>query len=212
MVVLQPEDFDLERVDCAFLLEFDRVDCAFLLELERLVFAAKLNQPRIEEHLAHDRKSFNALHRASGARKMGRIHITVKFSLLLLNLQKNVRVVKLKFFEFNQYKKIRSLKLLVVTLSNTKNVKSAFVAEFDIGSNMSELQLRLAGNETVRATITSDGQQVFSVYGFINLACDKRGRFANKVWERLISEDSVHKDELDELFTLEYVNGLIGQR
>ena len=39
MVVLQPEDFDLERVDCAFLLEFDRVDCAFLLELERLVFA-----------------------------------------------------------------------------------------------------------------------------------------------------------------------------
>jgi len=30
------------------------------------------------------------------------------------------------------------------------------VAEFDIGSNMSELQLRLAGNETVRAKITSD--------------------------------------------------------
>ena len=62
-----------------------------------------------------------------------------------------------------------------------------------------------------RATITSDGQHVGSVYGFINLACDKRGRFANKVWERLISEDSVHKDELDELFTVEYVNGLIGQ-
>ena len=37
---------------------------------------------------------------------------------------------------------------------------------------------------------------------------DKRGRFANKVWERLISEDSVHKDELDELFTVEYVKGL----
>ena len=28
---------------------------------------------------------------------------------------------------------------------------------------------------------------------------------------RLMSEDSVHKDELDELFTVEYVNGLIGQ-
>ena len=41
--------------------------------------------------------------------------------------------------------------------------------------------------------------------------CDKRERFANKVWERLISEDSVHKDELDELFTVEYVNGLSGQ-
>jgi hypothetical protein len=37
MVVLQPEDFDFERVDCAFLLEFDRVDCAFLLKPERLV-------------------------------------------------------------------------------------------------------------------------------------------------------------------------------
>jgi hypothetical protein len=92
MVVCHPEDFELELVDCTFLLEFDRVDCALLLKLERLVFAAKLNQPRIEEHLAHDRKSFNALHRASGARKMGSIHITVKFSLLLLKLQKNVRV------------------------------------------------------------------------------------------------------------------------
>jgi hypothetical protein len=105
MVVLQPEDFDLERVDCALLLEFDRVDCAFLLKLERLVFAAKLNQPRIEEHLAHDRKPFNALHRASGARKMGRIHVTVKFSLLLLTLQKNVRVVKLKILSLINIKK-----------------------------------------------------------------------------------------------------------
>jgi hypothetical protein len=114
MVVLQPEDFDLERVDCAFLLEFDRVDCAFLLKLERLVFAAKLNQPRIEEHLAHDRKPFNALHRASGARKMGSIHITVKFSLLLLTLQKNPcirgekqnqQMLKVKNSTFNNIKK-----------------------------------------------------------------------------------------------------------
>jgi len=47
---------------CIFLLEFDRVCCAFLLKPERLVFAAKLKQPRIEEHLTHDRKPFNALH------------------------------------------------------------------------------------------------------------------------------------------------------
>jgi hypothetical protein len=73
---------------------------------------------------------------------------------------------------------------------------------------MSALLLKLAGDGTVRGTITSDGHQVFSVYNFINLVCDKRGRFANKAWERLTSKDSIFKDELDELFTVEYVNGL----
>ena len=47
IVVLQPEDFELERV---------------ALVLERLVFAAKLEQAHIEEHLAHGRKPFSALH------------------------------------------------------------------------------------------------------------------------------------------------------
>jgi hypothetical protein len=85
------------------------------------------------------------------------------------------------------------------------------VAEFDIDSNMSELLLKLAGNATVRGTITSDGEHVGSVYNFINLACNKHGRFAYKVWERLISENSVYRDELYKLFTLEYVKGLSGQ-
>jgi hypothetical protein len=76
---------------------------------------------------------------------------------------------------------------------------------------MSELLLRLAGDATVRGTITSDGEYVGSVYNFINLACNKRGRFAYKVWERLISENSVYKDELYKLFTVEYVKGLSGQ-
>ena len=49
VVVLQPEDFELERVGCL---------------LERLVFAAKLEQARIEQHLADDGKSFYALHGA----------------------------------------------------------------------------------------------------------------------------------------------------
>ena len=102
MVVLQPEVFECELVDSAFLLKLDRVDCAFLLKLERLVFAAKLNQPRIEEHLAHDRKPLNALHRASGARKMGRIHITVKFSVLLLTLQKMSELLKIRKFNFKE--------------------------------------------------------------------------------------------------------------
>jgi hypothetical protein len=47
-VVLQPEVFELECVDCAFLLKLDRVDFASTIKLELLVFAAKLNQPRIE--------------------------------------------------------------------------------------------------------------------------------------------------------------------
>ncbi len=38
---------------------------------------------------------------------------------------------------------------------------------------MSALLLKLTGDATVRGTITSDGQQVFSVYDFINLVCQK---------------------------------------
>ncbi len=76
---------------------------------------------------------------------------------------------------------------------------------------MSELLLKLAGDATVRGTINADGDHVGSVYNFINLACNKRGRFAYKVWERLISENSVYKDELYKLFTVEYVKGFSGQ-
>jgi hypothetical protein len=79
---------------------------------------------------------------------LGRIHITVYL---------HVRCA------VSTSSKNKILKLTGVSLSNTKNVKSAFVAEFDIGSNMSELQLRLAGNETVRAKITSDAQHVVGV-------------------------------------------------
>jgi hypothetical protein len=31
-------------------------------------------------------------------------------------------------------------------------------------------------------------------YDCMDLACDKRERFANKAWERLMSENSVYKD------------------
>ena len=49
VVVLQPEDADLERVGCF---------------LERLMFAAELEQAHIEQHLADDGKPFYALHGA----------------------------------------------------------------------------------------------------------------------------------------------------
>ena len=93
----------------------------------------------------------------------------------------------------------------------TKKYKVGIRVRFYIYSKISELLLKLAGNATVRGTITSDGEYVGSVYNFINLACNKRGRFAYKVWERLISENSVYKDELYKLFTVEYVKGLSGQ-
>jgi len=66
--------------------------------------------------------------------------------------------------------------------------------------------MRLCGG-----TITSDGEYVGSVYNFINLACNKRGKYAYKKWERLTSENSEYKDELKKLVTLEYVKGLSGQ-
>ena len=73
---------------------------------------------------------------------------------------------------------------------------------------MSELLLKLAENATVRGTINAAGEHVGSVYNFINLACNKRGRYAYNAWDRLISEKSEYKDELKELVTYEYVKGL----
>ena len=48
-----------------------------------------------------------------------------------------------------------------------------------------------------------DGMQVFSVYDFINLVCQKNGTYSRQVWKRLISEDSKFKDEFE--FTMVYL-------
>ena len=72
------------------------------------------------------------------------------------------------------------------------------MAVFYIGSNMSELLLRLAGDATVRATITSDAQHVFSVYDFMDLACPtKCDSWTQVTWRGLIAEDSKFKDEIE---------------
>ena len=87
-----------------------------------------------------------------------------------------------------------------------KNAKSAFVFEFYIDSNMSELWLRLSADATIRTTITSDGQHVCSVYDFMDLACPNQCDSWTKMkWKRLIAEDSEFKAELDEFFTMEYL-------
>ena len=73
---------------------------------------------------------------------------------------------------------------------------------------MSELLLKLAGDATVRGTINAAGDHVGSVYNFINLACNKGGKYAYNVWDQLTSEKSGYKDELEELVTYEYLKGL----
>ncbi len=75
--------------------------------------------------------------------------------------------------------------------------------EFDIDSNMSELQLRLSADATVRATITSDAQHLVSVFDVMRLACPNQCEsWRQKKWKDLI-EKSEYKDEIK--FTKEYL-------
>ena len=68
---------------------------------------------------------------------------------------------------------------------------------------MSELQLRLTGDATVRAKITSDTQQVFSVFDVMNLVYPTMSEsWKNMKWKTL-TEKSEFKDELQ--FTNEYL-------
>ena len=60
---------------------------------------------------------------------------------------------------------------------------------------MSELLLRLAGDATVRATVTSDGEHMFSVYDFMDLACPTMCDSWTKVtWRNLKAEDSAFSE------------------
>jgi hypothetical protein len=72
---------------------------------------------------------------------------------------------------------------------------------------MSELLLKLSEDATVRGTITSEGIQVFSVYDFINLVCEKSGNYSKQLWKRLIDADSEHEIEYTMEFT-EYHYGI----
>ena len=75
---------------------------------------------------------------------------------------------------------------------------------------MSALLLKLAGDVKVRGTTTHDGMQVFSVYDFINLVCQKNGTYALQAWARLISENSNFKDEFEfKMESLHYQSGSV---
>ena len=72
------------------------------------------------------------------------------------------------------------------------------MAEFYTDSKMSELLLKLAGNATVRATITAAGEHVASVYDFMNLACPGMSEsWAPVTWRGFIASDSKFKDEIE---------------
>jgi hypothetical protein len=69
---------------------------------------------------------------------------------------------------------------------------------------MSELQLRLTTDATVRATINANGEHLVSVYDVLDLACpNKCDSWTKMTWKRLIAEDSEFKDEIK--FTMEYL-------
>ena len=72
---------------------------------------------------------------------------------------------------------------------------------------MSELQLRLAGDATVRATITADGEHLVSVYDFMNRACPGNSKsWASVTWSNLIKENSQFRHELS--FTMVHLKYL----
>jgi hypothetical protein len=72
---------------------------------------------------------------------------------------------------------------------------------------MSELVLRLAGDATVRAMITVEGEHVVSVYDFMNLACPGNSKsWASVTWSNLIKENSQFRHELS--FTMVHLKYL----
>ena len=85
----------------------------------------------------------------------------------------------------------------------TKNINYSIRCQILHHIKMSDLVLKLAGDAKVRGTTTYDDMQVFSVFDCISLVCQKTAAYSRQLWMRLMSEDSVHKDELDELFTVE---------
>jgi hypothetical protein len=69
---------------------------------------------------------------------------------------------------------------------------------------MSELELKLTENATVRATINANGENLVSVYDVLDLACpNKCDSWTKMTWKRLIAEDSEFKNEIK--FTMEYL-------
>jgi hypothetical protein len=63
---------------------------------------------------------------------------------------------------------------------------------------MSILHLKL-GDTNVKGITTRDGVQVFSIYDFINVVCQKTGTYSRKKWKRLISNTSKFTEVTEDL-------------
>jgi hypothetical protein len=67
-----------------------------------------------------------------------------------------------------------------------------------LSPDMSILHLKL-GDTNVQGITTRDGVQVFSIYDFINVACQKTGTYSRKKWKRLISNTSKFTEVTEDL-------------
>jgi hypothetical protein len=74
---------------------------------------------------------------------------------------------------------------------------------------MSKLLLRLAGDATVRATITADAQHVFSVYDFMDLACPTQCDSWTKIQNVTLSNTKKRRFRQTPVMTLEGLQGLL---
>ena len=67
-----------------------------------------------------------------------------------------------------------------------------------LAPDMSILHLKL-GDANVKGITTGDGVQVFSIYDFINVACQKTGTYSRKKWKSLISNTSKFTEFTEDL-------------
>ena len=75
---------------------------------------------------------------------------------------------------------------------------------------MSTLLLKLTSNASLRGMVSPDGMQVFSVYDFISLACQKTdgGAYARKTYSNLVKVGRESRDEIvSQIYCLQFPGG-----
>ena len=70
-------------------------------------------------------------------------------------------------------------------------VKGATMKDGVLVPSRGELVLTLGGGMTVNGTTTHGGQQLFSVFEFINVVCEREGAYATDQWRRLMRTNFV---------------------
>jgi hypothetical protein len=70
-------------------------------------------------------------------------------------------------------------------------VKGATMKDGVLVPSRGEVVLTLGGGMTVNGTTTHGGQQLFSVFEFINVVCEREGAYAPEQWRRLMRTNFV---------------------